>query len=454
MTRAAALVSSLLMTAAVHGQPIPKIEHSPIGCVLKDRFARVTATVEPATSAAHVRLYFTSSAGDDYYAVEMTLVDGRFVAKLPKPKDKASPITYFVEVQGTGGEVQRTPETQVIVVKKHDACPTDQRLADEADAGDMVLQAQMEKPAKPRGFSGVARVEPMGGVASASPPPAESRPSPTAPPVPLAVPTPEAPRPTPPPPPTEFALGPEDIIKVTVIGHEDLSPTLVVQTDGTAIFPLLGKIKVADLTPKQLERRLAELLAKGYIRNPQVSIAVQEYKSKTVMVMGEVSRPGPYPMTPNMRIVELLARAGMNVTGATQVQVIRPLIPTDRPLLPAEVAGDQTGRQAEVMKVDLRAIQGGDLDKNMALLPNDTVFVPPAAKFFVTGETRNTGAFTFQPGLTIREAVILAGGFSDNASSGRLRVIREVEGKRKELKTKPDDLVQPGDIIVVKGKLF
>ena len=248
------------------------------------------------------------------------------------------------------------------------------------------------------------------------------------------------------------------MVKVTVIGHDDLSQTLIVQPDGTFIFPLLGKVKAADLTPKELERRLTETLAKGYIRNPQVSVVVQEYKSKTVMVMGEVTRPGTYPMTSNLRIIDLLAKAGMNTAAATEVQIIRPLFATDRPLLPAEVAplpgGEPAVKQAEILKVDLRAIQTGDLDKNVALQPNDTVYVPPVARFYVTGETRNTGAFTWQPNLSVREAVILAGGFGENAAQGKIRVIREVDGQKRELKIKPDDVVQPGDIIVVKGKLF
>jgi polysaccharide export outer membrane protein len=132
----------------------------------------------------------------------------------------------------------------------------------------------------------------------------------------------------------------------------------------------------------------------------------------------------------------------------------KPALGADKPALGADKPAPGADKQAEILKVDLRAIQLGDLDKNIPLRPNDTVFVPPAARFYVTGEARNPGAYTLSPGITVREAVILAGGFSDNASAGRTRVIREVNGQKREIKIKLEDPVQAGDIIVVKGKLF
>jgi polysaccharide biosynthesis/export protein len=482
MTRIASLLPLLLATNTLAAQQLPRIEHEPVACMLKDRFVLLDAVIEPSDNVAHARAYFTSSAGDDYYYVEMTSGNGRFVGKLPKPKDKASPVVYFLEVVSASGEMQRTPETKVEVVKDAAACPAGGTVAAQGGNGDVTIVASTDSGKKPSGFAGVARVVPLNQAqASANagsaetPTSAKDAPSGKSAPAPVVTATPPPPMlrqsaPTPAPesarpaetprsvPPTEFAVGAEDVIKITVIGHDDLTQTLIVQNDGTLIFPLLGRVKVADQTPKQLERRLTELLAKGFIRNPQVSVAVTEYKSKSVMVMGEVSRPGTYPMTSSMRIVDVLARAGMSTAASTEIQIIRPLLPTDRPLLPAEVAlvpGNETApKQADILKVDLRAIQTGDLDKNIVLLPNDTVYVPPAAKFYVTGETKSTGAFTYQPGITVREAVILAGGYTDNGSAGRVRVVREVEGKKRELKLKQDDAVQPGDIIVVKGKLF
>ena len=503
-----------LAPASLPAQEIPRIEHQPPACVLKDRFWQLEAVLQPPELVTRSRLYFTAPGAEDYYYVEMAAGEsGQWLARLPKPK--ADQVSYFLEVLSPGGELQRTPETRLSVVKDAQACPEGGAVAPEAPKGDVAIVAStVARPKKPGVFGGVSRVtsavppepksepkpepkaepkvepkveekkdkdkpKPSGtwevapprGDVAASPgtPPMPPLPTPAPPPVsvpaaqatpfPAATPGPvPSPSPTPRPVATEFPLGPEDIVKVTVIGHDDLSVTLIVQPDGTFIYPLLGRVKAADLTPRELEKSLIERLGKGYIRNPQISVVVQEYKSKTVMVMGEVSRPGAYPMTSNLRIIDLLAKAGMNTAAATQVQIIRPLFPTDRPLLPAEVTpqpgGEPAVKQAEILKVDLRAIQTGDLDKNIALQPNDTVYVPPVARFYVTGETRNTGAFTWQANLSVREAIILAGGFGENASQSKIRVIREVDGQKKELKIKPDDVVQPGDIIVVKGKLF
>ena len=457
---------------------MPVIEHQALRCVVKDRFPLIEAFVRPAARVTRARVYFTSSAGDEYYSVDLRHTgDERYEARLPKPKSKAGPVIYFLEVLSAGGELQRTPEVKVDVVATPDACPEPDHVAVTGQGGDLEIYASSTRPVKPKGFRGVARVVVPADVvpvqAEPAPPPAAEQPAageashetrtpvPPAPELTPAPPpaTPGAPPSPPPAEPVEYPVGPDDIIKVVVLGHDDLSQTVLVQADGTFIFPLIGRVKVADLTPRQLEAMLTTRLGQGYIRNPQVSVTVQEYRSKTVMVMGEVARPGPYPLSGNLRTIEMLAKAGMTASAGTEVQVIRPLGPIDRPLLPSEVAGAEgaaptASKQAEILKVDLRAIQLGDLDKNIPLHPNDTVFVPPAARFYVTGEARNPGAYTLPAGITVREAVILAGGFSDNASAGRTRVIREVDGQKREIKIKLDDPVQPGDIIVVKGKLF
>jgi polysaccharide export outer membrane protein len=257
----------------------------------------------------------------------------------------------------------------------------------------------------------------------------------------------------------EYLIGAEDILKVTVYGHDDLTQTIVVQSDGTFVFPLIGRIKASELSPKELERKIVVLLSQGFIRNPQVTVVVQEYRSKTVFVVGEVSRPGTYPLSGNRNIVEILSRAGPLTSAAgTEVIVVRPLVEVSGPILPTDVGlgaeGGAAKKQAEVIRVNVRDIQAGDLEKNVLLQPNDTVFVPQAPKVFVSGEVRTPGAYPFLPGTTVRQAISLAGGLTSDGSSGRIRVVREVEGKTKEVKIKLDEPIQPGDTIVVKAKLF
>lgn len=254
--------------------------------------------------------------------------------------------------------------------------------------------------------------------------------------------------------PNDYEIGVQDILRIAVFGHEDLTQTVVVQADGTFLYPLVGRVKASGHTTAELERKLAILLTRGFIRNPQVTVGVQEYRSKNVYVMGEVAKPGPYPLTGAMTILELVSKAGLTAgTSAGEVLIVRPQGEVSGPTLPTEAGGDASAK-ADVLKVNLAEIQAGDISKNVALRPNDTVFVPPARKVFVSGEVKNPGAYAFFPGMTARQLVSLAGGLTPQGSSGRLKVVRDKDGKPKESGIKLDEGVQPGDTLVVRRKLF
>jgi polysaccharide export outer membrane protein len=261
----------------------------------------------------------------------------------------------------------------------------------------------------------------------------------------------------------DYEIGAQDILRITVYGHDDLKQTVVVQVDGTFTFPLIGTVEAAGKTPLELERHIATLLSQGYIRNPQVSVIVEEYRSKTVFVVGEVSRPGTYPFAGrSMSLVEVLAKAGpMTVNAGAEVLIVRPRPGSDvsRPVLPFEVAENETapdpGKQpAEVFRINVRDIQAGHLEKNIELHPNDTVFVPQAPKVFVTGEVRNPGAYPWFPGMSARQLISVAGGLTPEGSDGRLKIVRERGGETHEDGIDKDDDVAPGETLVVRRRLF
>jgi polysaccharide export outer membrane protein len=211
-------------------------------------------------------------------------------------------------------------------------------------------------------------------------------------------------------------------------------------------------VAAADATPQEVEARVSTRLAKGLIRDPRVTVVVQEYRSKVVYVVGEIARPGTYPLTGRTTVVEILAKAGpLSPQAGSEVVVVRPVASSvDRPLLPNEVAPTA----AQVLHVDVSAIQNGQLERNLMLAPNDTVFVPQAERIFVTGEVRQPGAVPFRSGLTVRQAVSLAGGFSDDASKGGAQIVRMIDGRSRTIKVRLDDALRPGDTILVKAKLF
>jgi polysaccharide biosynthesis/export protein len=302
---------------------------------------------------------------------------------------------------------------------------------------------------RPRTFSALALFAALSTASvHAQAPPARRTPEPRKP---AAVATP-TPTPAPARGPNDYEVGVQDMLRVAVYGHDDLTQTVVVQADGTFLFPLIGRVKASNHTTAELERKLQTLLAQGYIRNPQVTVSVQEYRSKNVYVVGEVSKPGPYPLTGAMNILELVSKAGLAAgTSVGEVLIVRPLEDVSGPILPGEVG---KAAKAEVLKVDLGRIQAGDMSTNVALRPNDTVFVPPAPKVFVSGEVKNPGAYAFFPGMTARQLVSVAGGLTPQGSSGRLKVVRDDDGKPKEHGMKLDEAVVPGDTLVVRRKLF
>jgi len=263
-----------------------------------------------------------------------------------------------------------------------------------------------------------------------------------------------------------YRIGPGDVLHVAVYGHDDLTQNVVVQPGGNFPFPLVGTVQAAGATAEEVEARISRQLARGFLRDAQVSVAVREYRSQVVYVVGDVARPGTYPLAGETRIVEILSRAGpLSPSAGSEVLIVRPVGQTGRPVLPDEVArpagAPGTGKAttaldptAQVLHVDVRAIQAGRLDQNLAIRPNDTVFVPPAEQVFVTGEVKNPGAFPFREGITARQAVALAGGFTTDASTGGARVVREIGGRPTTLKIKIDERLRPGDTLVIKAAWF
>ena len=445
----------LLLAAAT---PDVRINHPPLVCLVADKSPRIEAVLSPPDDV-RARVYF-KSGDSEFYSVPMTPRLGRYVGTLPRPKEKAGSVVYYIEAALPDGRANRTSEIRTRIVREARSCPSMVGVPETVDAGDIeIFSAGTTR--KPEGFDGVAKVTSLAGPAReraaaappAAAPPAAASAAPVAPP-------PAAPAPAPFPSPSaslppEYQIGPEDILKVTVYGHEDLTQTVVVQSDGTFVFPLIGRVKGGDLSPKELERKITVLLSQGFIRNPQVTVIVQEYRSKTIFVVGEIMRPGTYPLSGSRTLVEALAKAGPTTANAgAEVVIVRPHGEVQGPVLPNQVGEGPASAAAEVIRVSMPDIQAGDLTKNVLLRPNDTVFVPLAPKVFVSGEVRNPGAYPFAPGTTVRQAISLAGGLTEDGSSGRIRVVRTVAGKSREVKIKLEDAIQPGDTIVVKSKLF
>lgn len=245
--------------------------------------------------------------------------------------------------------------------------------------------------------------------------------------------------------PSAYVIGPQDILAITVFDASDISGKYTVESDGAFTFPMVGRVKAAGLTVRQLEAELKRQLRDGYFRDPQVSIGIEQYRSQRIFIMGEVRQSGAYPLTGDMSLVEALARAG--VMTAAEVIIVRAK-DAKGPVLPGE---DQS---AQVIRVDVRSLQNGTLSQNIALRDGDTIFVPRAESAYVFGEVKNPGAYPIAKETTVLQALSLAGGLTEHAAKNRIKIMRVVNGEMKEIKVKLTDLVKPGDTIVVPERWF
>jgi len=245
---------------------------------------------------------------------------------------------------------------------------------------------------------------------------------------------------------TDYRIGAQDVLNITVYGESELSGKYTVEQDGTFTFPLVGRVKAGGITLREFEQVLKKQLTDGFLKNPQVSIAIETYRSQRILVMGEVRSPGEYLLTSDMTLLAALARAGGTSPAASREAVI---------VRSRRVATNgESGAEAEVIRIDLADLQAGNTALNITLQDGDTLNVPKAQSVFVSGQVKNPGAYAVEPGTTVLQVLSLAGGLTDRGADSRVRIQRMVKGKLKETKAKLTDTVQPGDTIIVPQKFF
>jgi polysaccharide export outer membrane protein len=247
----------------------------------------------------------------------------------------------------------------------------------------------------------------------------------------------------------DYVIGPQDVLTIQVFDQADLGGKYTVETDGTFSFPLIGRITAGGMTLRKFEAELKRKLADGYFRNPQVTVGIDLYRSQRVFVMGEVRTPGPVPLTGGMTLIEALARAGSTLPSSSgEVAIVRAPQGAKGPTLPGPEIG------AEILRASIRDLEGGSLKQNIELRDGDTIFVPRAESAYVFGQVKAPGAYSIQKDTTVLQALSLAGGVTENGAMNRIKVVRLVNGEKKELKVKLTDLVKPGDTIIVPERYF
>jgi polysaccharide biosynthesis/export protein len=245
-----------------------------------------------------------------------------------------------------------------------------------------------------------------------------------------------------------YTIGPQDVLTIQVFDDPALGGKYTVETDGTFSFPLIGRVKASGKSLRAFEVELKGKLADGYFKNPQVTVAVEQYRSQRVFVNGEVRMPGPVPLTGGMTLIEALSRAGSTLpTASGEVSVVRP---------PQTSAGviDTSAAGAEMFRASIRDLESGVLKQNIELRDGDQIYVPRAEMIYVFGQVKNPGSYGIQKDTTVLQALSLAGGVTPNGAMGRIEIVRIVNGETKTVKPKLSDVVQPGDTIKVPERYF
>ncbi|MGH9727418.1 MAG: polysaccharide biosynthesis/export family protein [Candidatus Acidiferrales bacterium] len=160
----------------------------------------------------------------------------------------------------------------------------------------------------------------------------------------------------------KYVIGENDVLEIDVWKEKEISRTVPVRPDGKISLPLVGEVQASGLTPMQLQDDLTKRL-KAYIENPEVTVIVADPRSHQFNMVGEVMRPGSYPLTQAMTVLDAVAQAGgfKDFAKETKIYVLRPMPGGVRVRIPFNYK---------------QVIKGRDLQENVALKPGDTIVVP------------------------------------------------------------------------------
>ncbi|MCV2365059.1 polysaccharide export protein EpsE [Paucibacter sp. DJ1R-11] len=240
----------------------------------------------------------------------------------------------------------------------------------------------------------------------------------------------------------EYRLGSGDVLRISVYQNQDLTLETRVAESGMISFPLLGNIRIGGLSATQAEKLIADGLKNGnFVKNPQVTVVVLQVKGNQASVLGQVNRPGRYPIeTADMRLTDLLANAGgIAVTGA-EVLVL---------------SGTRNGQPYRA-EIDLPGIfEPGGREQDVLIQNGDVVWVERAPMVYIYGEVQRPGPMRLERGMTVMQSLATGGGITQRGTEKGIRVHRKgPDGKVQVLQIPMDESLRDGDVVYVKESLF
>jgi len=240
----------------------------------------------------------------------------------------------------------------------------------------------------------------------------------------------------------EYPLGPGDIVRVTVYNSPDLTTEAEISQNGTISFPLIGEVKIGGLARAEAEKAIASALGQGrFVKNPHVNLLVTQYRGRQVSVIGEVNKPGKYPINQVATLTDAIATAGgITAKAGHLVTVIRK-------------TGE--GKTEQYVINFKKLLTDGDPARNVRIASDDVVYVAPAPVFYIYGEVRTPGAYPLTPDMTVRQALSLGGGLTPRGSERGIRIDRKgPNGEVTTVRARLTDQVRPDDVLQVPESWF
>ncbi|MEJ2007965.1 MAG: polysaccharide export protein [Acidobacteriota bacterium] len=279
----------------------------------------------------------------------------------------------------------------------------------------------------------------------------------------------------------DYHIGPNDQLAINVLEAPDLSVAVRVTADGNISLPLLGTIRAAGMTPRELALVLQALLRRSYMKDPQVTVTVIEMQSHSVSVLGAVQKPGVFQVRGTKTLLEMLSMAGGLATDAgdavlvmrgASAEFVRDNAPQFRDVKAAEVRAPEAGREGistpdktgnkDTIEVSLkRLLDSGDPRYNVPIYPGDIIKVKAAGIVYVVGDVHRPGGYPVKDNehITVLQVLALGEGLAPNAAKSKAKVIRIAQnGEQVELPVhlgkilsgkSPDLPLHPRDILFV-----
>ncbi len=246
-----------------------------------------------------------------------------------------------------------------------------------------------------------------------------------------------------------YRIGPGDLLVLKVFEVDQLSQTVRVSEDGSITLPLLGRVVVEGLTQEGVVQKLTGLLSAKYVKNPQVTIFIKEYKNQQVAVIGAVVNAGSYELVGRKNLLQIISMAGgFSENAGDEVFILRE---------------GPDGKTATII-IDLKdLLVNGNQALNVPLEPNDVVNVPvdKEIRVFVMGRVTKPGAVRakLSEGITLLQAIADAGGLAEGAKEKAVLITRkDTAGKEQKIRVnlkdiikgkKKDIVLQEGDVVFV-----